>query len=265
MSIGSSLTSSQEFVIDKNNQAVSLINANTEDVRYYSEAIDKLVQALNELEHSVVTSPESFHQIATTRSWMEQLANANSSAPSDTGINNMFRMYIDCGRESETYRMWLFSLALRLPTFNMSVEADQVTTASIIIFNSALAFHLLGTRNTSRIQNLDAGEAFLQRAQMLYKLALHLNRDTQNEQDQSDYDSIFPLAIVNNLGLLQYQLHQNEQFREFFELLLSMLMVLAVCGKDLSPPGYVGFVRNAAAIFLYRPNILGPSASSAAA
>ena len=228
-------------VIQQNNQATSLIESG-----YYQEAIEYLLSALNTLKYHK-SSANRYDERLT-----EQLMNEISLA---TRLNEM-KVFTKLNTKAEDdksgatqSRFFLFNHAFRLPSSQMAVDpTNEDVISSIVIFNSALAFQLSVAEHP---ENVDGDDEHLQKAKMLYQLSLLLSTQSQSNRSKDlNFMHLLPLAIVNNMGLVHYQLGDHNTMKQFFVLLLSMEMILASGGTDLGKTSYHGFVRNASTIFV---------------
>jgi hypothetical protein len=109
---------------------------------------------------------------------------------------------------------YLYRQAVVIPTELEMSYRETILVSCMIIMNLAIACHLRG------------GQESLLRAMKLYELSFNLQRDQRFENNV-----LFTLAIVNNLGAVHQQLHDEHSAGKCFEHVLSTLMYLTHCGQ----------------------------------
>jgi hypothetical protein len=112
----------------------------------------------------------------------------------------------------------MYKQVIRIPVNVESHYRAAVMVSSMIIFNLALAHQLPSMVRDNR-------ETALRKAAKLYELSFKMQRD-----EFFDSNTMFTLAIVNNLGPIHHQLDDKETASKCFEHLLSTLMFLINCG-----------------------------------
>jgi tetratricopeptide (TPR) repeat protein len=124
-------------------------------------------------------------------------------------------------------------------------NTSTVLLAIAVVFNLALAHHLIGIERGSDFRSLE-------KAVKLYEYAFSLARS-----HGVDNCVLFHLSIMNNLGQLLRALGHEEQAGKCFQQLLSMLMCLLDC-SDGGASRYADFLANVSYLIV-------PSCSVAAA
>ena len=119
-----------------------------------------------------------------------------------------------------------------------------VLISAVILFNLALSHQLLGLqkqRQTSGSGSINCSSStyLLQKSLRLYQLALTVHNDLDE-----DSGLIFPLATMNNLGLLCRSINDDATAAKYFERLLSALLFVADHGES-SFLEFDAFFRNA--------------------
>ncbi|CAJ1934725.1 unnamed protein product [Cylindrotheca closterium] len=100
-------------------------------------------------------------------------------------------------------------------TFTSAMVEDPSTITSILIFNSALSHQLLASAMYYK-EPASLYQRLLEKAKMLYKLAY--------SEQRGDYNYIFKLTVLNNIGVICRLLDEEEQAQECFDHLVSLLM-----------------------------------------
>ena len=115
-----------------------------------------------------------------------------------------------------------------------------VSLSYIILFNLALAYHLLGIEHDN--------QRALQKALRLYELSytVHIKEDLTLTALQA-------LAIVNNLGHVHRELGNLDNSRQCFENLLSSLMYVQISIDEETMQHVDGFTTNAVSCILECP------------
>ena len=113
---------------------------------------------------------------------------------------------------------FVYSEGIPIP---VQAERDYALTATILVFNAALAHHLLAIN----LQN-EASSDLLRKAKKLYSMA--------HDSQDGDCNFLFRLAVVNNVGMIDQALGNIESAKTCFEYNLSMLMFLLDQGYEPS-------------------------------
>ena len=131
--------------------------------------------------------------------------------------------------------VFVFDQGIALPSSSTTPGAASLEVVStILVFNSALAHQLYAQEqhDTERFQTL------LVRSKRLYELAL-------NSYSDVEHNVLFQFAVVNNLAVIELQTDHAVLSIEYFEDLLSTLMVLVDRGCSKSIWYYLrGFLKN---------------------
>eukprot|EP00980_Cylindrotheca_fusiformis_P031368 scaffold26259_cov108-Cylindrotheca_fusiformis.AAC.2 len=131
---------------------------------------------------------------------------------------------------------YMYRHAIRIPSSLELTMKTKDAIASILVFNLALAHHLLFL-SCCQIQ----GENSRQKAIMLYDIALDLQSSRFLESG-----FVFVLATLNNLALLHMEQNDLDRATQFFRKMLSILVLIVEMDSDV-PPGCLllnGFYHN---------------------
>jgi hypothetical protein len=153
---------------------------------------------------------------------------------------------LPCAR-SDDAKPYLYKQPIRMPpTLEYSYKGRE-TIASILVFNLALAYHLLFLE----IGQTSRGYSSLRKAQMLYEVAFDFQK---NEYFDSNY--LFVLATVNNIALIHQQLNEQKLANKCFEQVLSILMFMidGGGGRAINSDGRLdGFYHNLSSLENFHP------------
>lgn len=118
-----------------------------------------------------------------------------------------------------------------LPSF----ESNDIAQA--LVFNLALAYHLSSQKSISKHQ-------LLKKAVSLYELAFQIQ---MRKPATMSNNLFFPLALMNNIGLIHKELNHQAAASSCFRELLSLLMYSKECGMSVDINGRCleGFYENA--------------------
>jgi tetratricopeptide (TPR) repeat protein len=190
----------------QNNLAVTLIEAGN-----YQYAISNLSDALATYKEIMINTSSTTSNCALKTNLDECMANQSSSSGVNDDISTMLAGF------------FLYENGIAIPSELIGTTyADTILVCCIIIFNLALAQHL--HFHCSKLTRT-AHSKSLHKAVRLYELAFQLQRETDLENN-----TLFTLAIVNNIGLAHRQLLDGEAALKCFEFVLSILMYLTDCG-----------------------------------
>ncbi|KAG7371367.1 hypothetical protein IV203_019937 [Nitzschia inconspicua] len=221
--------------ISRNNVAVAQIKAGQ-----YRSSISGLTAAIHSFKH-LITSTET------------GITNGPNTIVIDDFINEI-SLFTDTDDAESQY---LYDDPIRIPEVpcadgcsNNAIGSTYLECSmisSVVVFNLALAHHL----EADRLQKLHHEEgqsdkstsdeeptsdeeiyAGFRKAQQLYEIVLNMHRDVQGKKCACDRGAnvVFALAIVNNLGLIHRELHNNDASRKCFQHILSTLMCLTDAG-----------------------------------
>jgi tetratricopeptide (TPR) repeat protein len=211
-------TTLQKRSIQQNNHAIVMIeNGN------YHDAIIALSSALKAYKLILDESDDLMHQQEQIKTSLDQCM-AQSRPTGDY-----------CHKHLDEDGQFMYKEAIRIPVNVESHYRAAVMVSSMIIFNLALTHQLAATVSDNR-------ESALRKAAKLYELSFNMQRD-----EFFYSNTMFTLAIVNNLGLIHHQLDDRETASKYFEHLLSTLMFLIDCG-DGHATDFDGFLRNASTV-----------------
>jgi hypothetical protein len=99
----------------------------------------------------------------------------------------------------------------------------EVAISSIVIFNLALAHHLLAIHAQQPHQQI---VALLAKSMKLYELAIQLQQQDAT-LSASNYSTLFILSSLNNLGNVHHMLGDEQASHYCYQKLLSLLMYLS--------------------------------------
>jgi tetratricopeptide (TPR) repeat protein len=193
-----------QVAIAQANRACSLVEAGA-----YDDAISQFVSTLSAVK-CVMTQAEEKGSIKYS---LDQCMTSQSKFLSSSTVEEIPGRYL--------YRRAIF-----IPINMEMTYGETIMVSCLIIMNLAIAYHLRGDQ-----------EALL-RAMKLYELSFNLQRD-----QQFGSNVLFTLAIVNNLGVVHQQLHDEQAAVKCFEHVLSTLMYLKACGHS-SECNLDGFFHN---------------------
>ena len=203
------VTTANQIAIQKNNSAVSLIAAGDCD-----SAISALSSAL-----------KTYKQITEEADKHPQ--------PVKTSLDQcMTQSPVTLAKASNEEERYMYRQAIHIPlTIECNYQAS-IMVSVMIIFNLALAHQLSAVGSHKK-------QLKLRKAAKLYELGFNMQRDLNFENN----NVLFTLATMNNLGLIHHKLNDGDTANQFFEKLLSTLMVLIDCGGgDVCELD--GFLRN---------------------
>jgi hypothetical protein len=165
-------TTLQQRSIEQNNHAIAMIeNGN------YDDAIIALSSALKAYKLILDESDDMMDQQEQIKTSLDQCMAQSRPTCEDLDENGQF----------------MYKQAIRIPVNVESHYRAGVMVSSMIIFNLALAHQLAATVSDNR-------EAALRKSAKLYELSFNMQRD-----EFFDSNTMFTLAVVNNLGLMVRQ------------------------------------------------------------
>ncbi|KAG7343807.1 hypothetical protein IV203_021815 [Nitzschia inconspicua] len=219
--------------ISRNNVAVAQIQAGQ-----YRSSISELTAAIHSFKH-LITSTET------------GISNGPNTIVIDDFINEI-SLFTDTDDAESQY---LYDDPILIPEVQCddcnnntigSTYLECSMISSIVVFNLALAHHLEANRlqklHHEEQSNMSSSDeettsneeiyAGFRKAQQLYEIVLNMHRDVQGKNCRCDRGGnvVFALAIVNNLGLIHRELHNNDASRKCFQHILSTLMCLTDAG-----------------------------------
>ena len=215
--INSKMMSGTIRAILKTNKAVSMIKTGE-----YHEAINRLSNVLNSLKHSVNRATNEYeHQQEPPSSGIdleEFMLSSNTcqmSIPTRGGGSEQdqednpffYRQPIEIPK----------SLIGGLLLSSSTNHGDTILLSSVVLFNLALAHHLLAETSNSY------QKMFLQKALRLYELSFRMQEQLERVHSNNFH---FALAVMNNIGLIHKQMKNDIQAKDFFSQIFSILMVI---------------------------------------
>jgi hypothetical protein len=140
-----------------------------------------------------------------------------------------------------------------VPESPSQIKSCLMKLTVILIFNMALSHHLKAMNSNETPSNRSSD---LQRAFALYKLSCK----TQVHQGV-ELSDIHAMAHVNNLGQIVAASGKNDIARQFFQRLLSQLILYMECTEQEERPRreVEGFIQNTSQLILHDPG-LAPAA-----
>jgi hypothetical protein len=181
-----------QLAIAQTNHACSLVEAGA-----YDDAIPHFVSTLSLVKKIMMQVEEK----GSMKYSLDQCMKSQQTVLSFTSVEEIQGQY--------SYRRAIF-----IPVDVEMSYRESIMVSCLIIMNLAIAHHLRGDQES------------LSRALKLYELSFTLQRDQKFENN-----ALFTLAIVNNLGVVHKQLHDEYASGKCFEHVLSMLMYLTACGQ----------------------------------
>mmetsp|Transcript_3688 Transcript_3688/g.8487 ORF Transcript_3688/g.8487 Transcript_3688/m.8487 type:complete len:204 (-) Transcript_3688:164-775(-) len=184
-------------IIEKNNQTIAFFNAND-----YLNAIESSTLALSSLQEEAKTNPPE----------NGEESNIDDSHP-ESGINRLDQCVLLSAAISEhrtaihhdtnNSDLFIYDHGISIPP---STKVDIQTLSAIVIFNTALAYHL-----AAESQDAPTSTESLHKAKRLYHLAYHV--------DTSSRSLLFQFAVINNLGVVERKLGNTAVSNQFFDYL----------------------------------------------
>ncbi|CAJ1965820.1 unnamed protein product [Cylindrotheca closterium] len=137
-------------------------------------------------------------------------ARNSSSSPEDALDQCMLHTIIQENEETCGTQTFMYSHAIPLPP-NVN---DYATVTLVLIFNAALAHHLVA------MQDKENSSQYLRRAKQLYTLAYNSSQDIEQNQ-------LFLFVVYNNTALANLQIGEDkDSWNACVEHLVSVYMVL---------------------------------------
>lgn len=188
---------SLETLITQSNQVVSLL-----DCRQFHEAV-----------HLASNTMELFQQMTT-------LLPRRLSNTTPTSIDQCMLARGRAWNGAADYDIGEFTYQHGI-TMPLAMVEDPTRIPSILIFNSGLSHQLLA----SATHEPRLHQHLLEKSIKLYKLAY-----TIEQSEEYTNNSMFKMAVLNNLGVVCKIFGQEEEARKCFHYLVSMIMQLAQLG-----------------------------------
>jgi hypothetical protein len=142
---------------------------------------------------------------------------------------------------------FIYSSPVQVPASDFSVLGLHVEVAlvSIVVFNLALAHHLLAIQTHTHYPHLDrTGSQILAKAMKLYELAIRLQQDDAT-LCSANFSGLFILSSLNNLGDVHRLLGDERASEYCYQQLQSLLMYLSYRNKSSTAPlDYSIFFKN---------------------
>lgn len=114
-------------------------------------------------------------------------------------------------------------------------DCDYSIVAPILIFNTALTYHLAVGAGYSTTPN-----ETLQKARQLYELA----NKSLVENDMLDSNNLFQFAVINNIAMIDRRMGNLEMSNECLEYLMTFWMLLVDSGCTMHLRHVQGFLIN---------------------
>lgn len=166
-----------------------------------------------------------------------ELSNCNSNLPSKGGHDGD-----DNGTSSFVFFRPIFMP--EHPVAHLVIPERLGELSAIIVFNLALAYQVLSAMRSlpSGCSKIDSSQ-LLQKAIAMYDLCCQLV-SSQPENDGGGEDTLYTLAVSNNLVHAHHALEQYDMANRYSQFLLSFLLARSVSGCD------DGITNDAAEFFL---------------
>lgn len=210
-------TTLKKISADLNNHAVVLIRG-----KKYNGAIKTLCKALEK--YRILISSQSLSEND------ESMSNISlhTCVQQSEYIQQQTHILQD---EANDQSLYIHRQPLCIPK-GLGKNYEEITMASaLVIFNLALAHQLLAEEESMDGQSR---RKLLKKAGKLFQCALNMSID--EELDSSSFS--FTLAAMNNMGIIYYQLDENEAATNCFERLMSIIVYLH--GSSFDASHYVG-------------------------
>jgi phosphoglycerate-specific signal transduction histidine kinase len=120
----------------------------------------------------------------------------------------------------------------------------NATMSTILVFNLAIAHHLMALEVMVIQQEEKKAFHFLGKAAKLYDLGLTL---VHREHEIYSSSSLFVLASINNMALVHMAMHTNDVANHYLEQLLASLMCVIDGGGNIK---FDGFLANTSYLIL---------------
>jgi len=190
-------------VIEKNNQTIAFFNASD-----YLNAIESSTLALSSLQQEA--------ELESSENNEEESNIDESSHAAESGIDRLdqcvlqtavseYRASIQTGGSCD----FIYDHGISIPT---SPTVDIQTLSAILIFNTALAYHL-----AAESQDTPTHTESLKKAQRLYRLVYYVDTSTRST------GMPFQFAVINNLGVVERKLGNTAVSNQCFDYLAYLL------------------------------------------
>jgi hypothetical protein len=232
----------QKYSLPSHRLISTIINMNNEGVAHimsgnYKTAITTLSYALKKSCKHVASRDGQ----ADSRTSLDEYMTLRSSNNSNEDEN-------EDGDEQVIYRRAIVVPETQRDSLSSKTgqnTAAATTMSTIIIFNEAIAHHLMALEVMIRQEN----RAFeiLRKAAKLYEIGLTLAR----EGEMCSSGSLFVLASINNMALVYRAMRVNDVADLCLEQLLATLMIVIDCGDSVTFDGF--FANTSCLIFSASP------------
>ncbi|CAJ1970484.1 unnamed protein product [Cylindrotheca closterium] len=192
---------SLQTVINQNQQTIAFLEAK----EYYSAIVSSssALQCLRSV-------PPMQHEEHEGNLLLVPAAKSSVSPSSDNAIDHcMLFANIQGHDDIRGNQTFMYSHAIPLPP-NVT---DHATITLLLIFNAALAHHLVA------MQDKEDSPRFLRRANQLYTLAYNSSEDIEQ-------NPLFLFAVYNNTALVDLQIGDKDSWNPCVEHLVSIYMVM---------------------------------------
>mmetsp|Transcript_3689 Transcript_3689/g.8489 ORF Transcript_3689/g.8489 Transcript_3689/m.8489 type:complete len:201 (-) Transcript_3689:164-766(-) len=181
-------------IIEKNNQTIAFFNAND-----YLNAIESSTLALTSLREASENNGEE--------------SNIDESHAEFSGINRLDECVLLSAvsehrraiHDTNNSDYFIYDHGISIPT---SPTVDIQTLSAILIFNTALAYHL-----AAESQDTPTHTESLKKAQRLYRLVYYVDTSTRST------GMPFQFAVINNHGVVERKLGNTAVSNQFFDYL----------------------------------------------
>ncbi|CAJ1950966.1 unnamed protein product [Cylindrotheca closterium] len=125
---------------------------------------------------------------------------------------------------------FIYDQAIIIRTTEEGIDSTILT--AILVFNAALAHHVLGEQNDCHRSRM----RLLMRAKQLYELAY--------ESCDLEHNLLFQFALINNIAVIEREIGNVSTANQCFEYLMSLLIFFVDQGCDMRLRHVEGFVAN---------------------
>ena len=236
----------RKLAIRQNNLAVaSFITSSaasrmndSNNTKTFDRAIRRLVGALESYKKSTIIDEKEKEANGQQQQEEEEeiMGNCCSSsiqASLDRYLMNVLKKKtIVFNNDDKTNDQYLFTRFISIPPSTAFSTKASSMIPTIIIFNLALVHHLHGRKITTSNNNPSSGgsSSILRKAASLYELSYGLLKE-QSEEEVGNLgfasNKLFVLAVVNNLGVLHWELNDGKKATKCFEFVMSVLVLMS--------------------------------------
>lgn len=206
---------SLQTMIDQNNATVAFLQQQD-----FPNAVGSSATALE------------LHQELKTQSSPDIISSADGACPPDCLDRCMLLFDVATSKPDVHHdgNAFVYDQGIVIPSIEMKYEE---ALSSILIFNSALAHQLYAQQQ----QEQSTSQRYLLKSKRLYELALEAYSEV-------DSNVLFPFAVMNNTGVIEFQTGNAALSTRYFDTLMPILMLLLNSGGSSRFTRLCGFLRN---------------------